>query len=84
MLGTQPTWIRWYADIAVCRQSAGSGNSQPDLVVFESGEIESVRVEISRDGSTFFDVGVVGGLANSLDIDAYDSEFRIDLPLEGD
>ena len=50
---------------------AGSGNSQPDLVVFESGEIESVRVEISRDGSTFFDVGVVGGLANSLDIDAY-------------
>ena len=50
---------------------AGNGNAQPDLVVFESGEIESVLVEISRDGTTFFDVGVVGGLANSLDIDAY-------------
>ena len=49
----------------------GNGNAQPDLVVFESGEIESVLVEISRDGTTFFDVGVVGGLANTLDIDAY-------------
>lgn len=50
---------------------AGNGNAQPDLVVFESGEIESVLVEISRDGTTFFDVGIVGGLSNSLDIDAY-------------
>ncbi|MDE0862900.1 MAG: GEVED domain-containing protein [Rubripirellula sp.] len=50
---------------------AGNGNAQPDLVVFESGEIESVLVEISRDGTTFFDVGIVGGLANSLDIDAH-------------
>ncbi len=50
---------------------AGNGSAQPDLVVFESGEIESVLVEISRDGTTFFDVGVVGGLVNSLDIDAY-------------
>jgi len=50
---------------------SGNGNAQPDLVVFESGEIESVLVEISRDGTTFFDVGIVGGLANSLDIDAH-------------
>ncbi len=50
---------------------AGNGSPQPDLVVFESGEIESVLVEISRDGTTFFDVGVVGGLSNTLDIDAY-------------
>ena len=48
---------------------SGNGNAQPDLVVFESGEIESVLVEISRDGVTYFDVGIVGGLANSLDID---------------
>lgn len=48
----------------------GSGNAQPDLMVFESGEIESVLVEISRDGSTFFDVGIVGGLQNSIDIDS--------------
>ena len=50
---------------------AGNGNAQPDLVIFESGEIESVLVEISRDGTTFFDVGIVGGLSNSLDIDAF-------------
>jgi hypothetical protein len=48
---------------------SGNGNAQPDLVVFESGEIESVLVEISRDGVNYFDVGIVGGLANSLDID---------------
>ncbi len=48
----------------------GSGNNQPDLVVFETGAVESVRVEISRDGISFFDVGIVGGLTNRLDIDA--------------
>ena len=48
----------------------GSGDSRPDLVVFEVGEVESVRVEISRDGVTFFDVGIVGGLTNAIDIDA--------------
>ncbi|MGB7346033.1 MAG: GEVED domain-containing protein [Pirellulaceae bacterium] len=48
----------------------GSGNARPDLIVFESGAVESVRVEISRDGVDFFDVGVLGGLTNQLDIDA--------------
>ncbi len=48
----------------------GSGDARPDLVVFETGAVESVRVEISRDGSSFFDVGIVGGLTNTLDIDA--------------
>lgn len=48
----------------------GSGDSQPDLVVFETGAVESVRVEISRDGVNFFDVGIIGGLTNQLDIDA--------------
>lgn len=49
----------------------GSGDARPDLVIFEAGEIESVRVEISRDGETFFDVGVVGGIDNTVDIDAF-------------
>ena len=49
----------------------GSGDARPDLVVFETGEIESVRVEISRDGVTFFDVGVVGGIDNTIDIDEF-------------
>ena len=48
----------------------GSGDTRPDLVVFEVGEIESVRVEISRDGTTFQDVGIAGGLVNKIDIDA--------------
>ena len=48
----------------------GSGDSRPDLVVFETGAVESVRVEISRDGVAFFDVGILGGLTNQLDIDA--------------
>lgn len=49
----------------------GSGNSQNDLVVFETGDIESVLVEISRDGINFFDVGIVGGLTNQIDIDQF-------------
>lgn len=49
----------------------GSGDSQPDLVVFETGAIESVLVEISRDGISFFNVGILGGLTNQLDIDAF-------------
>jgi hypothetical protein len=47
----------------------GSGDATADLVVFEIGEIESVLVEISRDGSSFVDVGIVGGLTNQIDID---------------
>ncbi|TWU00863.1 GEVED domain-containing protein [Stieleria varia] len=49
----------------------GSGDSQADLIVFETGTIESVLVEISRDGVSFFDVGILGGLTNQLDIDAF-------------
>jgi len=49
----------------------GSGDARPDLVIFETGEIESVRVEISRDGVTYFNVGVVGGIDNTVDIDAF-------------
>ena len=49
----------------------GSGDARPDLIVFETGEVESVRVEISRDGTTFFDVGIVGGLTNTVDLDEF-------------
>ncbi len=48
----------------------GSGDARPDLVVFEVGAVESVLVEISRDGVSFTEVGIVGGLTNQLDIDA--------------
>ncbi len=48
----------------------GSGDARPDLVVFEAGAVESVLVEISRDGVTYFEVGTVDGLSNLIDIDA--------------
>lgn len=48
----------------------GSGDSRPDLVVFETGAVESVLVEVSRDGVTFFEVGIVDGLSMEIDIDA--------------
>ncbi|MGB7327296.1 MAG: GEVED domain-containing protein [Rubripirellula sp.] len=49
----------------------GSGDSQPDLIVYETGAIESVSVEISRDGVKFENVGTLGGLTNLVDIDAF-------------
>jgi hypothetical protein len=49
----------------------GSGNANPDLAIFETGAIESVRVEISRDGVNFFPVGTAGGLNSEIDIDAF-------------
>lgn len=49
----------------------GSGDANPDLVIFETGEIESVGVEISRDGLNYFTVGTVGGLNNEIDLDAF-------------
>ncbi len=49
----------------------GSGDARPDLILFETGEIESVRVEVSRDGATFFNVGVVGGVDSTVDLDAF-------------
>ncbi len=49
----------------------GSGDGRPDLIVFETGEIESVRVEVSRDGITFLDVGVIGGIDLTVDLDSF-------------
>jgi hypothetical protein len=48
----------------------GSGDARPDLVIFETGEIESVRVAVSRDGLNFIDVGVLGGVDTTIDLDA--------------
>ncbi len=48
----------------------GSGDAQPDLAIFETGAVESVLVEISRDGLSFFEVGIIGGLTALLDIDS--------------
>ncbi len=48
----------------------GSGDSRPDLIVFETGDVESVQVQVSRDGITFFTVGILGGLTNQIDLDA--------------
>ena len=49
----------------------GSGDSQGDLIIFEAGDIESVSVEVSRDGVVFDNVGVAGGSANTIDLDAF-------------
>jgi MYXO-CTERM domain-containing protein len=52
---------------------SGSGDSSPDLHVFEIGpDVEDTFVEISVDGSpgSFFAIGKVFGSTSSLDIDA--------------
>lgn len=47
------------------------GTAAPDLVIFEVGAIESVQVEVSRDGNIYFPVGTVGGLVNRVDLDQF-------------
>ncbi len=49
----------------------GSGDARPDLAVFETGAIESVQVEVSRDNRTYFNVGIVSGSNNLVDLDAF-------------
>lgn len=49
----------------------GDGTGAPDLAIFEVGDIESVSVEVSRDGLTWISVGTAGGLSNRIDIDAF-------------
>lgn len=49
----------------------GDGTPAPDLVVFEIGDIESVGVEVSRDGIVWTYVGIAGGLTNRIDIDEF-------------
>ncbi|TWU42048.1 beta strand repeat-containing protein [Novipirellula artificiosorum] len=49
----------------------GSGDARPDLVVFETGAIEGVSVEVSRDGTNFINVGVIAGIDSTIDLDAF-------------
>lgn len=49
----------------------GIGDGIDDLVIFESGIPERIRVEVSRDNETFFNVGEVFGLNNTVDLDAF-------------
>lgn len=49
----------------------GSGNSAPDLWIFEVGpDVEDTFVEISKDGANWFAVGSVTGSTSGIDIDA--------------
>lgn len=50
----------------------GSGDSKPDLWIFEAGEkTESVFVEISKDGKSWHAVGRTDRQRSGIDIDAY-------------
>lgn len=50
----------------------GSGSSALDLWIFEVGpDVEDTFVEISKDGSTWFNVGKVAGATAGIDIDFY-------------
>ncbi len=49
----------------------GNDSPTPDLVIFEAGASETVRVEISRDGENYFFVGNASGLNNTIDIDQF-------------
>ena len=49
----------------------GNDSPTPDLVIFEAGASETVRVEISRDGQNYTFVGNANGLNNTIDIDQF-------------
>jgi hypothetical protein len=50
----------------------GSGNDHIDLWIFEAGEkIESVNVEISKDGKVWHSVGEINQKQNGIDIDQF-------------
>lgn len=50
----------------------GSGDDSLDLWIFEIGPlVEDIEVEISKDGSYWYDVGMVAGATAGIDIDAF-------------
>ncbi|MEM7475220.1 MAG: GEVED domain-containing protein [Planctomycetota bacterium] len=49
----------------------GSGDAEPDLMIFEVGDSEEVQVELSVDGVSFTDVGRASGASPTIDIDAF-------------
>ncbi|MFK7736414.1 MAG: GEVED domain-containing protein [Pirellulaceae bacterium] len=49
----------------------GSGNADPDLMLFEVGDSEEVNVSVSVDGVRFTDVGRASAASPLIDIDAF-------------
>ncbi len=49
----------------------GSGDANPDLVVFEVGDSEEVLVEVSADGNRYTAVGRASAASPTIDIDAF-------------
>ncbi len=49
----------------------GSGDGNPDLVIFEVGDSEEVLVEVSADGSRFTAVGRASAASPTIDLDAF-------------
>ncbi|XZE33033.1 GEVED domain-containing protein [Pirellulaceae bacterium SH501] len=49
----------------------GSNDARPDLVVYEVGQSENVRVEVSSDGVTYRSVGVASFNNRYIDLDAF-------------
>ncbi|MCR9297191.1 MAG: hypothetical protein NXI32_31210, partial [bacterium] len=49
----------------------GSGDADPDLMIFEVGDSEEVSVDVSLDGVRFTNVGRASGASPRIDIDAF-------------
>ncbi|MCA9191342.1 MAG: pre-peptidase C-terminal domain-containing protein [Planctomycetales bacterium] len=49
----------------------GSGDSRPDLMIFEVGDSEDINVSVSEDGATFTSVGRASALSPKIDLDAF-------------
>ena len=49
----------------------GSGDANPDLMIFEVGDSEEVLVEVSADGANFVSVGRASAASPTVDIDAF-------------
>lgn len=49
----------------------GSGDANPDLVVFEVGDSEEVLVEVSADGNRYTSVGRASAASPTIDLDAF-------------
>ena len=49
----------------------GSGDANPDLIVFEVGDSEEVLVEVSADGNRYTSVGRASAASPTIDLDAF-------------
>jgi hypothetical protein len=49
----------------------GSGDTRPDLAIYEVGESERVFVEVSSDGNRYTSVGTIDGFRRTIDLDAF-------------